>query len=177
MRESRFTVSEHVVRYLTEGKISLKQIEFTASSGSIIEIHRHERRGESTLLLGHPNGKPFHVLCADSLDNSLTILLAYVPAPPIWKNSSTRDHPGKDSIMEHSSANCFFCGGPLEQIVVGNFDYRLQGALYVVKNVPAVLCHQCGEKYVSAEAARRIAALVDAQAYVGTEKVQVLNYG
>ena len=78
--------------------------------------------------------------------------------------------------MADALRNCFFCNGKIESITVGNFDYRLEGKLYVIKDVPAGLCDQCGEKYVSAEVAEKINKLIDRHAFVETENVQVLRY-
>ena len=71
---------------------------------------------------------------------------------------------------------CFFCGGILRDINVGSFDYRLEGQLYVIKKVPAALCEQCGEKYISAEVARKINDQIAAGNYTETELVHVHTY-
>ena len=71
---------------------------------------------------------------------------------------------------------CFFCGGDIDSITVGNFDYRLEGKLYVIKDTPAGLCLQCGEKYVTAETAQRINALIEAGKFSGTDVVRVMAY-
>ena len=75
-------------------------------------------------------------------------------------------------ILNH----CFFCGGNLEQVKVGNFDYRLEGQLYVVKGIPAGLCVQCGEKYITAQASKKINALIEQGNFAKTEEVFVLEY-
>lgn len=71
---------------------------------------------------------------------------------------------------------CYFCGGTLKNIMVGSFDYRLEGQLYVIKKVPAALCEQCGEKYISAEAARKINDQITAGNYAETEQVHVHTF-
>ena len=78
--------------------------------------------------------------------------------------------------MDEKQQTCYFCGGKIKNITVGNFDYRLEGLLYVIKNVPAGLCLQCGEKYVTAETAKKINQLVDDGNYLGIEEVRVLEY-
>ena len=78
--------------------------------------------------------------------------------------------------MPDSITRCFFCGGAIQQVTVGNFDYRLEGRLYVIKKVPAGLCGQCGEKYVDAAVGRRLNALIAQQAYTGSETVGVIDY-
>ena len=78
--------------------------------------------------------------------------------------------------MADPQRSCFFCNGKIENITMGNFDYRLEGTLYVIKDVPAGLCDQCGEKYVSAEVAEKINNLIDTHRFVETEVVHVLKY-
>ena len=78
--------------------------------------------------------------------------------------------------MENPFRKCFFCGGEVESITVGNFDYRLAGNLYVIKNTPAGLCLQCGEKYVTADTAQKINAMIEAGNFSGTEEVRVMEF-
>ncbi len=70
----------------------------------------------------------------------------------------------------------FFCNGQINPIVVGNFDFRWEGALYVIKNVPACLCVQCGEKYISAETSKKLVAKLEADDVDGLEEVRVFHY-
>ncbi len=78
--------------------------------------------------------------------------------------------------MSEKIKSCFFCGGEIKDITVGNFDYRLEGQLYVIKKVPAGLCQQCGEKYVETEVARTMNALIEEERFSGTEDVRVIEY-
>lgn len=43
-------------------------------------------------------------------------------------------------------ADCTFCGGEVEERRI-DYDYRRRGHLLVMRNVPAGVCRQCGEKY------------------------------
>lgn len=174
-KKSQYFLSEHVVRFLTEGKISTVEIEDAILSCNILEIHQHPSRGISYLILGFSNKKAVHVICAETQKNWLVILFAYIPSLPIWKNSYQRSQSGAKS-MNDKLQKCFFCNGEIEQITMGNFDYRIEGQLYVVKNVPAGLCVQCGEKYISASSARTINDKIEAGRYLGTEKVFTLEY-
>lgn len=79
--------------------------------------------------------------------------------------------------MDAKRRRCFFCGGDIKPIVVGNFDYRLDGELFVVKNVPAGLCLTCGEKYVESNVAREINTRVKRGEYSSEDKVRVVVYG
>ncbi len=79
--------------------------------------------------------------------------------------------------MSNPFSQCFFCGGQVDSITIGNFDYRLEGQLYVIKGTPAGLCLQCGEKYVTADTAKKINALIEAGDFSGTEEVRVRQFG
>ena len=43
-------------------------------------------------------------------------------------------------------ADCSFCGGEVGEKKI-DYDYRREGHLVVISNVPAGVCGQCGEKY------------------------------
>lgn len=55
----------------------------------------------------------------------------------------------------HAYGDCSFCGGEVREEIV-ELDYRYHGALYVFRDVPAGVCQQCGEKYLTARAAKAI---------------------
>ena len=171
---SRYVLSEHVVRTLMGGRIEVAQIETALRTGRIIEEHRHPERETAWLLCAVHDGRPVHVVAAPAADSWLVVTRAYVPAPPLWRTALQRSSGGL--AMSESIMRCFFCGGAIEQVTVGNFDYRLEGRLYVIKKVPAGLCGQCGEKYVNAEVGRRLNALIEQQAFTGSETVGVIDY-
>ena len=43
-------------------------------------------------------------------------------------------------------ADCSYCGGKVVEKKI-DYDYRREGHLMVVSNVPAGVCRQCGEKF------------------------------
>ncbi len=55
----------------------------------------------------------------------------------------------------HEYGDCSFCGGNVLNRKV-ELDYRFKGKLYIFQNVPAGVCHQCGEKYLTAKVAKEI---------------------
>ncbi|MGV8073196.1 MAG: YgiT-type zinc finger protein [Syntrophobacteraceae bacterium] len=170
-----FYISEHVLRELLGGRTSYAQITSVLTLGKVIEIHSHPKRNTFYLALGSDNSKPVHVMFSGSEESGLTVLVVYKPKPPTWQNAYTRS-PVKEGAMTSEQRNCLFCTGLLESIVVGNFDYRLEGKLYVLKDVPAALCTQCGEKYISAEASRKIEKLIAERQPEELETVTVLRY-
>ena len=51
--------------------------------------------------------------------------------------------------------HCHFCGGDLiEQLTT--FLHEQDGQVWVIRNVPAYVCRQCGEKEYSQEITRQI---------------------
>jgi YgiT-type zinc finger domain-containing protein len=173
--ESRYLMSEHVVRLLAVGKISVREIETVLLTGSVLEEHRNPMRVPCYLTYGESDGKPVHVVCTDGLNNRLVILFAYVPTMPIWASPTRRSGLGGITMTE-PVGTCFFCGGKMVEIIVGNYYYRHEGRMCVVKNLPATLCQQCGEKYIQADVGKKLNALIDGEKYSGTEEANVINY-
>lgn len=176
IEKNHYHLSEHCLRFLFAGKISIEDIEQAVSNGYVFEIHKNDRRGNSSVVFGFSGEKPVHVKCADGKNGWLVILLVYSPTLPIWKDPQTRVQTGDNRMEDSVYRRCFFCDGEIKDIVMGNFDYRLEGSLYVVKNVPAGLCQQCGEKYITAETGKKINDKIQAGQYLRTEETQVLEY-
>ena len=55
----------------------------------------------------------------------------------------------------HEYGDCSFCGGEVKEDKV-ELDYRYKRKLYIFRNVPAGVCQQCGEKYLTAKVAKEI---------------------
>jgi YgiT-type zinc finger domain-containing protein len=157
------------------GLLTVGEIETAIETGDVIEIHRNPKRGDTALVRGYAGDKAVLILCSKGIDDWLNISLAYLTIHPEWAElKGTKSNRG--DAMDSPFHKCFFCGGDVESITVGNFDYRLEGKLYVIKDTPAGLCLQCGEKYVTAETAQRINALIEAGEFSGTDVVRVMKY-
>ncbi len=176
VRERKYFNSEHMVRYLTCRVFSLAEIEQVLLSGNMLEIHSHPLRSDGYLFLGCPEGRPVHVMCAKDAHENLIVLYAYRPSLPTWENETTRMTPQERTMDRQEPRKCFFCNSRIEPIKVGNFDFRWDGALYVIKQVPAGLCVQCGEKYISAETSEKIVAKLKAGEVESLDEVRVFHY-
>jgi YgiT-type zinc finger domain-containing protein len=55
----------------------------------------------------------------------------------------------------HKYGDCSFCGGVVKGEKV-ELDYRYKGKFYIFQDVPAGVCQQCGEKYLTAKVAKEI---------------------
>ena len=175
VKEFRYTLSEHAFRFMVSGMITVKDIETALLTGRVLEEHRNPMRTTSYLVYGTSDGKDIHIVCANGGNTRLVILFAYVPALPVWSSPTQRRNRGGDTMTDYVGT-CFFCGGALEEIVAGNYDYRLEGQMYVIKRLPATLCAQCGEKYICADVGKKINALIDEKTFTGTETVHVVDY-
>ena len=52
-------------------------------------------------------------------------------------------------------AECTFCRGAVEERRI-EYDYRRKDRLLIMKNVPAGVCTQCGEKYFKADVLKQM---------------------
>jgi YgiT-type zinc finger domain-containing protein len=67
---------------------------------------------------------------------------------------------------------CGECGGKLITQAV-NYDAWIDNNLMVIKNVPADVCIQCGEKYLSPEVCEKLDELTTKQQFEPEEVISV----
>ena len=175
IKVSDYNVSEHIIRSFLIKKITIKEIEDAIINGKIIEIHTHPEKDTGILVLGYAGEKAIHVMCSEDQHGCLFILFVYIPSKPMWENPENRIKQG-DDVNSKNANKCFFCGGIVEPFMKGSFDYRLEGKLYVVKDVASGLCVQCGEKYITAQASKKINEMIEKNRFDATEEVFVLKY-
>jgi YgiT-type zinc finger domain-containing protein len=171
----QYQISEHVIKFLMAGLLTVPEIESAIRAGEVIEIRRNPKRNGSALVRGYADKKAVLILCSKGHDDWLIISLAYLTIHPEWAELQCAK-TDRGNSMENPFSKCFFCGGQVDSITIGNFDYRLEGQLFVIKDTPAGLCLQCGEKYVTADTAKRINALIEAGEFSGTDVVRVMQY-
>jgi len=71
---------------------------------------------------------------------------------------------------------CYFCKGKVadQQITV---DYRWGDTLVVIKDVPAGVCEQCGEKYLSSDVYKELERLAKSKSHItGEMTVDILDF-
>jgi YgiT-type zinc finger domain-containing protein len=175
LETKQYRLSEHVLRAMTGGRLTLDHILMVLSTGKIIETHTNPKRDKCHVVLGHVDTKPIHVMIAGEKHSVLDILIAYEPKGFLWQTPEKRSDI-KRAAMGTEYHECFFCTGMVESITMGNFDYRLEGELYIVRDVPAGLCQQCGEKYVYPDVAQKINDMIKKEQYIGEDTVRVMRY-
>lgn len=57
--------------------------------------------------------------------------------------------------MQSRYPDCIYCGGKVVEKKV-EFDYRRAKKHYIIKNVPAGVCKQCGEKYFKSAVSKKM---------------------
>lgn len=72
--------------------------------------------------------------------------------------------------------DCSFCGGAVVHRDV-ELDYRYKGKLYVFRDVPAGVCRQCGEKYLTAQVAKLIEHTIYTKQSWHEIKVPMVHFG
>ncbi len=71
---------------------------------------------------------------------------------------------------------CYFCKGKVLQQNI-NIDYRWGETLVVIKNVPAGVCDQCGEKYLTSDVYKELEQLAKSKSHLmGKMTVDILVY-
>ena len=70
--------------------------------------------------------------------------------------------------------NCFMCKGKLEEKNT-TFMVELDNCIVIIKNVPSLVCEQCGEVLYSNEVSKQLEKLVNAVRNSITE-ITIINY-
>jgi len=70
--------------------------------------------------------------------------------------------------------NCFVCKGELKEKKV-NYFVDLENTIIIIKEVPAKVCTQCGEKYFDDKTSENIEKIVNQFKEISTE-VTIVNY-
>jgi YgiT-type zinc finger domain-containing protein len=66
---------------------------------------------------------------------------------------------------------CYFCRGPIVQRRIEHL-HRWEGRIFLIKDLPANVCEQCGETYLDPEVLERIDQAVG-QSGMATEFIKV----
>ena len=69
---------------------------------------------------------------------------------------------------------CFVCKGELQEKKV-NYFVDLDNTIIIIKEVPAKVCSQCGEKYFEDEISKNIEKIVEQLKEISTE-ITIVNY-
>ena len=71
---------------------------------------------------------------------------------------------------------CYFCKGKVIQQQV-TIDYRWGDNLVVIKDVPAGVCQQCGEKYLTSDVYKELESLAKSKSHLmGEMTVEILAF-
>jgi len=123
----------------------------------------------SYLLLGFSGSTPLHVLVAWNDDSSdCYVVTTYIPSRDIW-NEEYRTRRGGGTMK------CVICKtGETAQGTTTVFLNRGDTSV-ILKQVPADICENCGEYYLSKEITRQVLEKAEAAATKGVE-IEVCRY-
>ena len=79
------------------------------------------------------------------------------------------------ATQDHQTITCAVCGGTLEPQTITSVK-EFAGRVVIVRNVPALVCGQCGEKYYSPETVDRLLEAVKHGKAEKTETVPVIEF-
>jgi len=71
--------------------------------------------------------------------------------------------------------SCFLCKGDMENNTVTH-TIDLGGCIVIIRNVPAMVCSQCGEAWYSGTVTRHIEKIVDAVTATALTEIAIVNY-
>ncbi|MEW6557609.1 MAG: YgiT-type zinc finger protein [Elusimicrobiota bacterium] len=57
--------------------------------------------------------------------------------------------------MQNKYPDCVYCGGKVVEKKI-EFDYRRSGKHFIIKSIPAGVCHQCGEKFFRSDVSKKM---------------------
>ncbi|MEK6615709.1 MAG: type II toxin-antitoxin system MqsA family antitoxin [Bacteroidota bacterium] len=57
--------------------------------------------------------------------------------------------------MKKKYSDCFYCGGVVKEQLISR-ELRWKGVLFIIENVPAGVCMQCGEKFLKPQVVKMI---------------------
>lgn len=71
--------------------------------------------------------------------------------------------------------DCHHCGGEIAEQKI-RVDFWWEGKLYLLEDVPAGVCKQCGEKYFTAKVSKEMDEMVKSQQIERTLQIPVKRF-
>lgn len=165
--------SGHAVRRMVQRAVTAPHVRAVLDvldANDIIESHPDDTPYPSALYIGVVAGRPLHVLAAhDVVAQRVIVVTVYEPDPSAW--DATRCYTPK----EVDRMNCVICKTGEVKPGTTTFTAEKDGHTYVVRDVPAGVCQQCGEPYFDADVTTHILAQIERASESGVE-VAVLTY-
>ena len=160
----KFEYSNHCLSRIIERDISIEFIETAIKTGKIINEYPNDKPYPSFLILAFVNKKPIHVLMA-YYRKICIVITAYWPNETQWENDF------KTKIMD-----CVICKTGTTQKGKVTVTMDIKGTVVVIRDVPAKVCKNCGNYYLSSETSKLIMARVQQAVKKGVEiEVMKLN--
>jgi hypothetical protein len=86
MGASKIIYRFHALQRMFERKVNQTEILDVIANGKLIENYPNDQPYPSRLILGYSNGRPLHLVIADSIDTGeMIVITAYEPNLEIWE--------------------------------------------------------------------------------------------
>ena len=157
----------HALRQMYARAINDIDVRAVVQKGEVIASYPEDTPYPSELLLGFPEGRPLHVVLAyNERKRTGYMMTAYPPRPGVMERRLQ---------SEEESMTCLIC--KQGEAKPGRTTVTMQrGACTVIfKGVPADVCENCGEYYVSESVARDLLRRAEIAVQNGAE-VEILAY-
>ncbi|WP_246803892.1 hypothetical protein [Desulfosarcina cetonica] len=106
IRQGRYQISEHVIRFLMAGLLTVPEIEAAATDGRVVDMSPPGRRAASLLLKAAVGGKTILVRVSRGAADGMIISLAYLAAAPPW-DALRGTFPNENDTMQTVFQRCF----------------------------------------------------------------------
>ncbi|MCF8277082.1 MAG: DUF4258 domain-containing protein [Flavobacteriales bacterium] len=80
-----FYFTKHALIEMSDENISIQNVKEVVLNGKVIRTYPEDPKGLSRLVLGFPDGRAIHVVCAQHLQ-TVHVITAYLPSTDIWEN-------------------------------------------------------------------------------------------
>lgn len=79
----------HAVDEMANENVSRDEVRLVVDGGVVIREYPEDKPFPSRLMLGWPEGKPVHVVCANQTETVVVIITVYRPDPEKWDATFT----------------------------------------------------------------------------------------
>ncbi|MBP7869799.1 MAG: DUF4258 domain-containing protein [Candidatus Hydrogenedentes bacterium] len=167
MNYASIEFSVHAVQRMFERGIGTDAVVSVVQKGEVIAKYDNDTPFPGVLLCGNRDDVTLHVVVGpDRESDTARIIIVYVPSLDLWEDGyKTRK----------KNMKCVLCReGDTDP---GKVTVTLErgGAVIVIKEVPAEVCGNCGEYYLTEEITRKVLHLAETSIKKGVE-VEVIRF-
>ena len=158
-----FKITDHAFEKMRAEYLTFQNIIAGIMNGEIIEEYPFEYPLPACLINGNTETAEPIYICI-SLPPLVKIITVYRPDPVKWLDNFQKRKGGNMKNI------CVFCKGDIhEQMVTVIKEY--EGDVFIIENVPAGVCTQCGEREYSATVASKLELILKKRKAIQKERL------